>query len=115
MNSAKGPIFLYGHSVDITRAPFVQITAGGVMHRVRVLPGGVGHHREDAREEAQHGVGSAFQEERAVTGIVLQDEDAHQKQPREQVERDTQRPVCFQCPTGKVKQQEEGRKGVQYL
>ena len=96
---------------DVAQAATVEIAGGGVMGRVRALPIVVGRQGDDAEHAPDPVVERAVTKERAVTAIVLDEKQPHQKSGRGQRKREGQ-PIAdvHQRPHCRP-QRDEGREG----
>ena len=72
-------VFADRQSVDVTHAATVEVAAGGVMNRVGPAPEVVGRHGDDAEDPADPVIDGLMPEEGAVTAVVLDHEQAHEK------------------------------------
>ncbi len=96
---------------DVAQAATVEIAGGGVMGGVRALPIIVGRQGDDAEHAPDPVVERAVTKEGAVTAIVLDEKQPHQKSGRGQSQREGQ-PVAdmHQRPHRRPKR-DEGREG----
>src|SRR6185437_371469 len=111
------PVFLQGQRSDVTELTPVQVPRGAVVHGVGPFPVTEREQSDQAEAAADVSVGAAAGEERAVSAIVLDDEQAH-IQPcgrQRQQQRPAITPAGAQSPSHQQPQEHERRQRVRQL
>ena len=75
----RGEIFVHSQRPDVADAAPVEIARGRVVHGVGMPPGIVWRESQHARDDPEYIIGPRRFEERTVTAIVEEDEDADQE------------------------------------
>ena len=86
-----GGIFVDRQRDDVPDAAAVEVTGGGVMHRMVVAPAHERGEDQHAQRGAEHRVGATGRQQRAVRTIVEDHEHAHEEPGREDRQGDRQR------------------------
>ena len=87
-------------SIDVSRlssliAAGVEIAGVGVVQRVRPAPAIIGREGQHAERASDPVIAAALGEERPVTAIVLDDENAQQQKPRQGRQRQSEQIACI--------------------
>ena len=100
--TGRAQVLLDSQCLEVAEAAPVEIPEGRMVDRVRAAPVVIRHEHEHPEHRAQHVVGAPGTEERSVTAVVLDDEQAHQQARRRHRQEKCQGPRDIQRSVGQA-------------